>query len=157
MNATNKQMRKPISFDELYPGRFLKAADLRGNHVTVTIADVALDELEGEKGVKVQGVIFLQKTDKQIVLNRTNGLCLKGMFGKTLSDWIGKRVTLKPDTTKLGKDTVDCIRIHGSPDIAEDMAVSITLPRRKPFTMTMHAVRKETAPESAPAPAVETL
>ena len=148
MNTVNKQLRKPISFDELYPGRFLKAADLRGNHVTVTIADVALDELEGEKGVKVQGVIFLQKTDKQIVLNKTNGFCIRGMFGKTLSDWIGKRVTIKPDTTKLGKDTVDCIRIHGSPDIAEDIQVVITLPRRKPFSMTMHAVRKESPAET---------
>lgn len=144
----NKPLKKPISFDELYPGRFLKAADLRGQHVTVRIADVALDELEGEKGTKVQGIIFLHNTDKQIVLNRTNGLCLKAMFGKTLSDWIGKRVTIKPDTTKLGRDTVDCIRIHGSPDIERDMVVSITLPRRKPFDMTMHAVRKD-APADA--------
>jgi hypothetical protein len=143
---SEKTLRKPVSFDELYPGRFLKAADLRGKHVTVRIADIALEELEGEKGAKVSGIIFLHGTDKQIVLNRTNGYCLKAMFGKTLSDWIGKRVTIKPDTTKLGRDTVDCIRIHGSPDIAEDMKATITLPRRKPFDMTMHAVGKEAAP-----------
>lgn len=144
------ELKKPISFDELYPGRFLKAADLRGQKVTVRIADVALEELEGEKGSKVKGIIFLRNTDKQIVLNRTNGLCLKGMFGKTLSDWIDKRITLTADKTKLGKDTVDCIRIYGSPDIAEDMAVSVTLPRRKPFEMTMHAVKKD-APVPEPA------
>lgn len=146
MNGVNKQLRKPISFDELYPGRFLKAADLRGQHVTVRISDVALDELEGEKGTKVQGIIFLHNTDKQIVLNKTNGLCLKGMFGKTLSEWIGKRFTIKADVTKLGKDTVDCIRIHGSPDILEDVEVTIALPRKKPFQMVMHRIMKEAPP-----------
>jgi hypothetical protein len=77
-----REFAKPVDFDQLYPGRFLKSGELLGKKVTVTIADVAIDELEGEKGKKVQGIIFLTGTDKQIVLNKTNGLCLKGMFGR---------------------------------------------------------------------------
>jgi hypothetical protein len=138
-----REFAKPVDFDQLYPGRFLKSGELLGKKVTVTIADVAIDELEGEKGKKVQGIIFLTGTDKQIVLNKTNGLCLKGMFGRKLSDWTGKRITLYQDKTRLGADTVDCIRIWGSPDIDRDIEVAIALPRKKPFNMTMHRVSND--------------
>ena len=36
---------KGLSFDDLYPGRFLKANDLKGRDVTVLIADVNVEEL----------------------------------------------------------------------------------------------------------------
>lgn len=138
----NKQFAKPVDFDQLYPGRFLKSGELLGKKVTVKIADVAIDELEGEKGKKIQGIIFLEGKDKQIVLNKTNGLCLRGMFGRKLTEWVGKRITIFQDQTKLGGEIVDCIRIWGSPDIAEDRNVTINLPRKKPFTMTMHRVEQ---------------
>lgn len=136
----NKSFAKPSHFDQLYPGRFLKSGELLGKKVTVKIADIQIDELEGEKGKKIQGIIFLEGKDKQIVLNKTNGLCLRGMFGAKLTEWVGKRITIFQDQTKLAGELVDCIRIWGSPDIAEDKNVTINLPRKKPFTMTMHKV-----------------
>jgi hypothetical protein len=138
-------MPKPVNFDQLYPGRFLKSGELLGKKRTVTIATVEVDELEGEKGKKVQGVIILKETEKQIVLNKTNGLCLKGMFGKKLSDWEGKRITIYEDKVRFGADMVDAIRIWGSPDIDRDKEVIINLPRKKPTTMTMHKVAAEQA------------
>ncbi len=139
MNTQQRQLPKPVDFDQLYPGRFLKSGELLGKKVTVTIADVAIDELEGDDGKKkIHGIIYLQGKDKQIALNKTNGLCLRGMFGRKLSDWIGKRVVIYQDKTRFGAETVDCIRIWGSPDIERDIDVKITLPRRRPFDMTMH-------------------
>lgn len=129
---------KPVDFDQLYPGRFLKSGDLLGKKVTVVINDVTIDELEGEKGKKVQGILYLRGKDKQIVLNKTNGICLKAMFGRKLGDWIGKRIVIFQSQTRFGADTVDCIRIWGSPDIAKDMTVTINLPKKRPFDMVMH-------------------
>lgn len=148
----NKTFAKPVDFDQLYPGRFLKSGELLGKKVTVKIADVAIDELEGEKGKKIQGIIFLEGKDKQIVLNKTNGLCLRGMFGRKLSDWIGKRITIFQDKTKLAGEVVDCIRIWGSPDITEDRSITINLPRKKPFTMTMHKVDRPASVPNGDAP-----
>lgn len=139
---------KPVDFDQLYPGRFLKSGELLGKKVTVVIDDVSIDELEGDRGKRVQGILYLRGKAKQIVLNKTNGLCLKGMFGRKLGDWIGKRIVIFQGTTKFGADTVDCIRIWGSPDIERDMAVTITLPRKKPFTMTMHKTNGGRAAET---------
>lgn len=136
----NKQLPKPVDFDQLYPGRFLKSGELLGRKRTVTIDHVDIEELENEKGKKVQGVVVLKETEKQIVLNKTNGLCLRGMFGRKLSAWEGKRITIFQDQVKFGADTVDAIRIWGSPDIERDMDVIISLPKKRPFTMTMHKV-----------------
>lgn len=135
-----RKLPKPVDFDQLYPGRFLKSGELLGKKRTVTIEDVEIDELENEKGKKIQGIIHLKETDKQIVLNKTNGLCLRGMFGRKLGDWVGKRITIFQDQVRFGPDTVDAIRIWGSPDIERDMPVTINLPRKKPTTMTMHKV-----------------
>lgn len=135
-----KPLKKPVDWDDLYPGRFLKAGELQGKKFTLTIASVDLYELEGEKGKKVKGVIGFRETPKLVALNRINGLCLRGMFGRLVQEWEGKRVTLFPTVVlEAGAMKGDpCIRIWGSPDLAHDLDVPITLPKRKPYSMTMH-------------------
>lgn len=127
---------KPVDWDQLYPGRFIKTGDLQGKNVTLRIASVDLDELEGETGKKVKGVIAFEKTEKQLALNKTNGICLKEMFGKKVQEWVGKRVTLMPALW----NGEDCIRIFGSPDIEADKDIIVSLPRKRPVKMTMHKV-----------------
>lgn len=133
-----KQQRKPVDWDELYPGRFLKAGEFLGREVTLTIADIDTEELVSDSGSKVKGVISFKETPKQLPLNKTNGICLREMFGRKLPDWIGKRVTLFPSTW----NSEPCVRVFGSPDIPNDMQVTVQLPRRKPFQMTMHSAKR---------------
>jgi hypothetical protein len=57
--------KKPVDWDELYPGRFLKAGELRGKKITLTIRDIELDELESDNGKKVKGVISFVEVRKQ--------------------------------------------------------------------------------------------
>lgn len=133
----NQTMKKPVDYDELYPGRFLKAGELLGRKVTVTISSVDLDMLESDSGKKVKGVVSFKETQKQLALNRTNGICLREMFGRQIPQWEGKRITLFPDEW----NGEPCIRIWGSPDINEDRKIQIALPRRRPIPMTMHAMR----------------
>lgn len=144
-----KSFPTPVDWDELYPGRFLKAADLKGKKVTLKIAGVKLEELIGDKGPQVKGLLSFDRTEKQLALNKTNGICLKDMFGKKVQEWVGKRVTLFPTT--FNDD--DCIRVWGSPDIEADKQVTIALPRKRPFQMAMHktsaAVNKPTPTNGA--------
>lgn len=136
------ELSKPVDWDELYPGRFLKAGTLRGQKVTLTITEVAREKLASDKGERVKGVLSFERTEMQLALNKTNGICLKGMFGRILADWIGKRVTLFADQW----NGEACIRVWGSPDIERDAAIEVQLPRRKPFTMTMHALGQPSEP-----------
>ena len=136
--STDKVLPKPVDWDELYPGRFLKAGDFKGKPVTLTISEVRLEELVGDKGPQVKGVISFKQTEKQWALNKTNGLCLRAMFGRKVQEWVGKRVTLYPAVWNGDL----CIRVYGSPDIDGDQEVSIALPRKRPFVMTMHKTEK---------------
>ena len=134
---TTRSRPKPVNFDQLYPGRFLKAGELNGKKVTLTIRDTDLEDLVGEDGKpKAKAIVAFRETEKQLVCCKTNGLSLKAMFGAQLSEWIGKRVTIFPDTW----NGEPCIRIWGSPDIEADLDVMVTLPRRRPFKKTMHRV-----------------
>src|SRR5579863_4704163 len=91
-----KVLPKPVDWDELYPGRFMKAVDFKGKPVTLTIAEVKIEELVGDKGPQIKGIVSFEKTEKQLALNRTNGICLKAMFGRRVQEWIGHKVTLYP-------------------------------------------------------------
>lgn len=144
MTAQAKLLPVPVDWDELYPGRFLKASDFKGKPVTLRIASVKIEELVGDKGPQIKGVIGFEKTEKQWALNKTNGICLKDMFGKKVQEWVGKRVSLFPSTW----DGEDCIRVWGSPDIEAEKVVVIALPRKRPFNMTMHKVEAPTAVQS---------
>lgn len=145
-----KVFPKPVDFDELYPGRFMKAGELQGRKPTLKIISVKIDELEGDKGKKIKGVITFERADpnapKDLALNKTNGVCLREMFGRQVQAWVGKRVTLFAVTIESGTfKGKEAIRIYGSPDIERDMEVTITMPRKRPILMTMHKVVKGSA------------
>lgn len=133
MDESKKVLPKPIDWDDLYPGRFLKAADFKGKNITLKIASVSIEELIGDTGPKIKGIISFEKTEKQLALNKTNGICLKAMFGKKVQEWCGRKVTLFPSQW----NGEDCIRVFGSPELTADMVVSIALPRRRPTEMTL--------------------
>lgn len=140
-----------VDYDELYPGRFIKAGDLRGRDVNLTITKVRADELEGQKGKQVKGVLSFKETKKELVLNRTNGECIKAMFGRKLADWVGKRVTFYP--AAIQSEVADlAVRVRGSPDLAADVTFSLALARKRPRDVTM---KKTATGKVAPAPAPE--
>ncbi len=117
-----------MDFDKLFPGRFLKAADLNSKDVTLTISAVVVDELIGDKGTEIKGLLSFAGKKKQLVLNKTNGLCLKQMFGRETDAWVGKRITVYPTTF----NDEPCIRVKGSPDIEGDISFELKLPRKAP-------------------------
>jgi hypothetical protein len=136
-------MKKPLDWDELYPGRFLKAGQLGDKRPTLTIKEVTVDRLQDDKGIeKVKGVIVFVEVPYQLALNKTNGLCLREMFGRTLEQWAGRKITLYRGTVESGSQKGEpAVRIWGSPELKEDRVVEVKLPRKRPMQMTLHAVR----------------
>lgn len=151
MNDETRARPKPVDYDQLYPGRFIKAGELLGKKVTLTITDVDLEDLMGEDGKeKAKAIVSFRETQKKLVTCKTNGICLREMFGKQLANWVGKRVTLFPDTW----NGEPCIRVWGSPDIEQDLDVQVALPRRRPFKKTMRRVGAKPT-EATPPPAFD--
>lgn len=133
--------QRDYDYDELFPGRFLKAVEFQGREVTLVISAVDLEEMPDKKGnkvnkdgerVKVKPLVTFAKpngqpVEKQLVLNRTNAECLKGMFGRKVAQWVGKRVTLYPVTVEAFGEEKPAIRVRGSPDVAQDMTIELQL------------------------------
>jgi hypothetical protein len=138
-----------LDFDQLFPNRFLKAGEFAGKDVTLTIASVKVEVLVGDKGEESKGIVGFKETTKQLVLNKTNGLCIKGMFGRDTGNWLGKRVTLYPAKIDFG-DSEIAIRVRGSPDIAADTDVEVKLARKKPRTVKMYKTGQKQQAKPAP-------
>jgi hypothetical protein len=122
------------NFDDLYPGRFLKAGMFNGQPVTYTIENVQHDEIEGDKGAEKKVVLSFRETPFELVLPKINAVAIKAMFGPQVQEWIGKRVTLYGTTAIMPfpkKKDEPCIRVFGSPDIAAEVRCEWTPPRRK--------------------------
>jgi hypothetical protein len=145
-------MPLPDTYSELYPGRFLKADMLKGKRVTLTIKNIDVEELIGEKNkAEPKVVVSFAERPLEYVMPKTNGFCMKRMFGNNPHDWIGKRITIYPTTTKFGREDVDCIRIYGSPDIAEDIPCTVPQGRKKAWETTLHKVEpKKQSVQSTP-------
>lgn len=120
-----------MKFDDLYPGEYIQASDLKEQDRTLKIARVRGEILEGIKGPKLKCIITFEGAKKEFVANRTNGEALKLMFGVETDNWITKRVTLYPTTTEVGGETLECIRVRGSPDITAPMDALIKRGKKK--------------------------
>lgn len=135
----NAQQPAPRTLRDLMGNPYLGAEDLRGQKVTLKIASVPRREemLDFETGEKTdKPVVRFERTTKALILNRTNGECIKAMFGPELTAWVGRRVTFFEGAFN-GKP---CVRVWGSPDLERDMNVSIRLPGRRPAQMQLHKV-----------------
>lgn len=123
-----------LSYDQLFPSRFIKAGEFGGKPVTLTITGVDLEELEKEDGTAHNApIVSFRETKRQWVLIKTNAQCLLAMWGPDTDNWIGKRVTLYPERDASGlSDSGLCIRVKGSPDIDKPVTAIIKLPRRRP-------------------------
>lgn len=146
-----------MDFDLLYPGRFLKSAHFKGRDVTLTISKITTEELEGDKGKEIKAIVSFVERPLQLVLNKTNGLCFKAMFGRETNAWIGKRVTFYPEPffNNETKEHTTCVRVRGSPDIASDSSFVLKLARKAPKTWPLKktGAGKQAVPAEQPTPA----
>ena len=128
-----------MDYETMFPGRFLKSAQFQKKEVTLVIRDVRTEELEGDKGKKLKGIVAFEKTPLEWVLNRTNAEALKAMWGRETAAWIGKRVTLWPSpyTDNMTGEVTTCIRVRGSPDLEADKSFELRLARKKPSTVKL--------------------
>jgi hypothetical protein len=150
----------PGSYSEMYPNRFLKADMLKGAKVTLTIKAITGEGLMSEDGgANLEWVVSFTERPLEFVMNKVNATCLYRMFGGDPHSWIGHKITLFPTTVKAFGAVQPCIRIWGSPDIPEDLAITVREGgSRKPKEMTMHRMIPKAngaAPEPAPPPAAK--
>jgi len=99
-----------MDIDALYPSRFLRAADLDGAPLRVTIAGLVREEVFGE-----QKVILSFADGKRLILNKTNARAIAHILGDETSTWRGHDIMLVPTQVDFKGYIVDAIRVKPAP------------------------------------------
>lgn len=104
-------------FRSMYDANYLYAFDLKGRDVAVTIKEVKAAKLRStnkdQKEQKKPIVFFKESKDTRgLVLCKTNGKTIAGIYGPDTDHWVGKRITLFPARVEAFGETVDAIRIR---------------------------------------------
>ena len=114
--------------DDVFPSKYLRAADLNGTPLTVTIASAPLETLKNPEGKEqTKTVLYFHGTKKLLPLNVTNWDAVADATGEDDSEnWAGHKIELYPTTTEMRKKTVDCIRIRppGQPELPKQKPVA---------------------------------
>ena len=93
---------------EAFPSKYLKAADLQGREITLTMSHVVIEELtDGKK----KPVLFFRKAQKGLVLNVTNSKKIADTYGDEMDDWGGSQIILYSRMVDFQGNEVEAIRI----------------------------------------------
>jgi hypothetical protein len=125
--VTNPATKEAVmaNIDDFYPSKFLRASDLKGKEITVTIDRVEAEEFEQDDGVKRPKPVvhFRNNGLKALVLNKTNSTRIAtALSNKDTDAWAGKQVLLYPDMERFKGQVHEVVRVRRAPQpIGEDL------------------------------------
>lgn len=115
-----------MDINDVFSGTSLKASDLQGREVTVTIT--AYEVVDFDEGKKLS--LSFKESEKRLICNKTNGNTIAGLYGTDLDKWIGKPITIFQSQTDYGGKQVPCIRVKLQPPAPAEPAELPGTPRR---------------------------
>jgi len=98
-------------FSEMFPSKYLKAADLTGQQVKVKMSHVT----EEVVGSDEQFVVYFEGKDKGLVLNKTNATTIAQAFGDDTEGWCGREIVLFETPVTFEGNTMPSIRVRPLP------------------------------------------
>lgn len=98
--------------DDIFPSKYLKAADLpEEGSQTFTIEKVTVEEIGKDKERKP--VVHFNETEKAMVCNKTNWNTIARVTGSDDSDdWRGKKISLGRAEVEAFGEMVEAIRVR---------------------------------------------
>jgi hypothetical protein len=101
-----------MKISEVFPSKYLTAADLNGKPYTLTIKTVTLEEMITHDAKKVnKPVAWFVGAQKGFVMNSTNAYIVAALYGDDTVGWPGQRITIYPTKVKAFGSMQDCIRV----------------------------------------------
>lgn len=97
-----------MKISETFQSKFLKAADLNGRTIRVTIASVFSESMDDGK---VKPILYFNGAKKGLVLNRTNASTIAMAFGDDTDAWIGADIELFPMAVSFQGQMQPAIRV----------------------------------------------
>ena len=104
-----------MKLGQMFPSKYLKADDLQGRRVTLTIASVTVETLGDES----KPVVYFVGKDKGLVLNKGNGMMIAALAGTDeTDDWHGTRIRLYATPVQFQGKLVNALRVEAAPQDA---------------------------------------
>ena len=101
-----------MQIDQVFPSTYLKASDLQGREITVTIDRAEMEPIgQGDKKEN-KPILYFRGKEKGVVLNKTNSFAIADAYGKNTDDWIGQQVILFCAWVDFQGRSVEAIRIR---------------------------------------------
>lgn len=100
-----------MKLTEAFPSNFLKADDLQGRDVLVTISDVQMEELGQGQDKDTKLVLSFKGKNKKLVCNKTNAKTIAKLYGDDTDEWLGKTIILGPREVEFQGEQVWAIRV----------------------------------------------
>lgn len=110
-----------MRISEAFPSQYLKAADLQGHQVKVTIDHVDSEVI----GTDTKPVIYFVGKERGFVLNKTNANTIAAAYGDDTTDWKGADIILMEAMVDFQGRTVPALRVR--------------IPPRKPVAASQHS------------------
>ncbi len=101
-----------LKISAAFPSQYLKCADLNGKPWDMKIRTVALEDLGQGNDKEEKPVVYFEKAQKGLVLNKTNATHIAKSYGDDTGNWTGKNIQVFPTTTVFKGETVDAIRVR---------------------------------------------
>ncbi len=142
-----------MDINTAFPSKFIKAADLKGQDVTVTIARFAMESVDDDGELKP--VLYFQGHQRGLVLNKTNALAITDLYETETDAWSGQAITLFGTECQYGAKTVPCIRVrpfspaqqNGQPPPLASPAASSPSPMTAATPQTFEQPQQQTPPQ----------
>ena len=95
-----------MKISEEFPSQYLKAADLGGREIRVTMGHVEREKI----GTDNKLVLYFKGKEKGLVLNKTNAGTIGDGYGDDTDDWLDQPIILFSVKTDYQGKVVDAIR-----------------------------------------------
>lgn len=93
---------------DIFPSNYIKADDLKGRDIPVTISHAAIEKLGNDQKL----ILYFQGKDKGMVCNKTNFGRIAYLYGDETDDWAGKEIVLTSEFVEFQGKTVKGLRIR---------------------------------------------
>lgn len=97
-----------MNINDVYPSKYIAAADLNNQNVRVTIARVEIEKI----GEDTKPVVYFKGKQKGLVCNKTNSKAIAAIFGPETDDWTNGELILFPIMTDYQGKPVEAVRVR---------------------------------------------
>lgn len=101
-----------MKISQLFPSKFVKAADLNGKTITLTIAKTVMEQVGHGADAENKLVLYFAKATKGMIMNATNARAVAGLYGDDTDKWVGQRISVYATTVKAFGSTHAVIRVR---------------------------------------------